>query len=49
MRCVDLRDTGHKEMVGFQLPTRVDQNALDRMKTFFKTIALIHKMERFSR
>lgn len=46
MRCVDLRDPGYKEMVGFQLPTRVDQNALDRMKTFFKTI---HKVERLSR
>lgn len=32
-------------MVGFQLLTCVEQDTLDRMKTFFKTI---HKVERFS-
>lgn len=45
MQCVDSKDPGSKEMIGSQLPTCVENNELDKMKTLFETIAKIHKLE----
>lgn len=45
MQCVDSKDPGSEEMIRSQLPICVENNVLDKMKTFFETIAKNHKLE----